>query len=141
MLYLDAGNTYVEEVGSMNHYHVLKDGTFIIPEFNDSILRSITSLSVLDLAETGLLKARQEAVRIDDLLTGITSGEIIEAGGFGTAAVISPVGMYIMDDGAELIVGDGKVGKYSQGLYEHYSAMQIGQKPAPAGWLHKVPRF
>jgi branched chain amino acid aminotransferase apoenzyme (EC 2.6.1.42) len=28
VLYLDASNQYIEEVGTMNHYHVRKDGTF-----------------------------------------------------------------------------------------------------------------
>ncbi len=96
VLYLDASNRYLEEVGTMNHYHVMRDGTFIIPEFNDSILRSITSLSVLELAKRGVLKARHERIALGDFLEQIKKGEIIEAGGFGTAAVVSPVGSYLL---------------------------------------------
>ncbi|MDL2317265.1 branched-chain amino acid aminotransferase [Desulfovibrio sp. OttesenSCG-928-A18] len=141
VLFLSADNNYVEEVGSMNHYHVRKDGTFIIPSFNDSILRSITSLSVLEMAEKGLLKARQEEVELERFLDDVKSGEIIEAGGFGTAAVVSPVGQYVLEDGTEITVGDGKVGAYSRALYEEYTAFQTGGKPAPQGWLFKVPRY
>ena len=141
VLYLDASNEYIEEVGTMNHYHVLKDGTFIIPEFNDSILRSITSLSVLELAKVGKIKARQEHVRLDEFIAKVESGEIIEAGGFGTAAVISPVGSYLFEDGREITVGDGSIGKHSRALYEMYSSMQIGRTPAPEGWLAKVPHY
>ncbi|MCC8195103.1 MAG: branched-chain amino acid aminotransferase [Deltaproteobacteria bacterium] len=141
VLYLDASNEFIEEVGTMNHYHVLKDGTFIIPEFNDSILRSVTSISVLELARKGMVKARTEHVRLDDFLSKVKSGEIIEAGGFGTAAVVSPVGSYILENGEELVVGDGQIGQHSRSLYEMYSKMQIGKSPAPEGWLTKVPHY
>ncbi len=141
VLYLDASNKYIEEAGAMNHYHVLEDGTFIIPEFNDSILRSITSLSVLELAKLGKIKARQESVALDDFIAGVKTGKIIEAGGFGTAAVVSPVGRYIFDDGSEVTVGDGNIGKHSRALYELYTGMQNGRQPAPAGWLRKVERY
>lgn len=141
VLYLDASNEYIEEVGTMNHYHVLRDGTFIIPEFNDSILRSITSVSVLELAKMGKIKARTEQIRLDTFLAQIKSGEIIEAGGFGTAAVVSPVGTYIFENGEELTVGDGKIGRHSRNLYEFYSSMQTGKNPAPEGWLTEVPHY
>jgi branched-chain amino acid aminotransferase len=141
VLYLSADNTCIEEVGTMNHYHVLRDGTFIIPEFSDSILRAVTSVSVLELAAAGKIKARREVVRLDAFIDGIRSGEIIEAGGFGTAAVVSPVGGYVFEDGTELVVGDGGIGGHSRRLYEMYTSIQTGKAPAPQGWLSKVPRF
>lgn len=141
VLYLDASNTYIEEVGTMNHYHVMADGTFIIPAFNDSILRSITSLSVLELAQQGRIKAREERIELGKFLDDIKSGNIIEAGGFGTAAVISPVGKYLFEDGSSVTVGDGGVGRYSRELYELYSGMQTGKAPAPEGWLQKVEHY
>jgi branched-chain amino acid aminotransferase len=141
VLYLSADNKCIEEVGTMNHYHVLKDGTFIIPVFTDSILRGITSLSVLELAAAGKISARQEVVYLDKFIADIQSGEIIEAGGLGTAAVVSPVGGYVFEDGRELVPGDGGIGEYSRGLYEMYTAIQTGKAPAPQGWLSKVARY
>ena len=141
VLYLNEANTHIEEVGSMNHYHVRKDGTFIIPEFTDTILRSITSLSVLEMAAAGTIKAHQESIALDAFLDAIRSGEITEAGGFGTAAVVSPVGQYVFEDGTEITVADGKPGPRSQALYNLYSAYQTGKVPAPQGWLGKVPHF
>jgi branched-chain amino acid aminotransferase len=141
VLYLDASNQYLEEVGTMNHFHVLKDGTFIIPEFNDSVLRSITSVTVLELAKQGKIKARQEQIELESFIDGVKSGDIIEAGGFGTAAVVSPVGKYIFEDGSALAVGDGKVGRHSRALYELYSGMQTGKVPAPEGWLFRIPSY
>lgn len=141
VLYLSADNSTIEEVGSMNHYHVLKDGTFIIPEFGDTILRSITSLSVLDLAAAGHLSARQEVIPIDDFLANVRSGDIIEAGGFGTAAVVSPVGEYALEDGSLITVGYGDVGEHSRSLYELYTSIQTGKQAGPEGWLAKVAKY
>ena len=141
VLYLDATNKYVEEAGAMNHFHVLKDGTFVIPRFNGTILRSITSRSVLELAAMGRLKARQEEISLQNLTDGIRRGDIIEAGGFGTAAVVSPVGKYVFEDGSELLIGNGKPGAFSTELYTMYTGFQTGDIPAPEGWLRQVPRF
>ncbi|MDR0338668.1 MAG: branched-chain amino acid aminotransferase [Desulfovibrio sp.] len=141
VLYLSADNGAIEEVGTMNHYHVLKDGAFIIPDFGDSILRSVTSLSVLELAALGKARARQEVIRVDKFLDDVASGEIIEAGGFGTAAVVSPVGEYVFEDGRTLTVGNGGVGEHSRRLYEMYAAMQTGDLPAPDGWLRQVKHY
>ena len=84
---------------------------------------------------------RVEAIGLEAFLDDIRSGEISEAGGFGTAAVISPVGRYVFEDGTEIVVGDGKPGAHSQALYDLYSAYQTGKPPAPQGWLAQVPRF
>jgi branched-chain amino acid aminotransferase len=141
VLYLNADNSQIEEVGSMNHYHVLSDGTFIIPAFSDTILTSVTSMSVLELAELGKIKARQEIVMAEKFLEDVRTGRIVEAGGFGTAAVVSPVGSYVFEDGSILKVGDGGVGERSRALYEMYSAIQTGRVPAPEGWLTQVGRY
>src|SRR5512137_954505 len=65
VLYLDATDRYVEEAGSMNHFHVTSGGRLVIPSFTDTILRSVTSESVLDLGPGVLgIEARQERVEI-----------------------------------------------------------------------------
>ncbi|WP_372871135.1 branched-chain amino acid aminotransferase [Shewanella sp.] len=138
VLYLDATNQYIEEVGAMNHFHIRKDGTLIIPEFTDTILRSITSESILALGEELGCEVRQETIKLTDFIADIEAGEIVEAGGFGTAAVVSPVGSYIFEDGRIVTVGDGKVGERIGHIYKVYTEMQKGLRPAPEGWVRKV---
>ncbi|MDL2207798.1 branched-chain amino acid aminotransferase, partial [Desulfovibrio sp. OttesenSCG-928-M16] len=82
-----------------------------------------------------------EVIPIDRFLEDVKSGAIIEAGGFGTAAVVSPVGCYVLEDGSEIVVGNGGVGEHSRRLFEMYSAIQTGKEPAPQGWLAKVKRY
>ncbi|WP_417763387.1 branched-chain amino acid aminotransferase [Shewanella sp.] len=141
VLYLDSTNTYLEEAGAMNHFHILKDGTVIIPEFTDTILRSITSQSIIELAPTLGCDVRQETIKLDDFIAGIEAGEIVEAGGFGTAAVVSPVGSYIFEDGRVVTVADGQVGANVKRIYDTYTAIQRGHHQAPTGWLQKVPHL
>jgi branched-chain amino acid aminotransferase len=141
VLYLDSTNTYIEEAGAMNHFHVKSTGEVIIPEFTDTILRSITSRSFLELSETNFEgKIKQEHIALKDFLDCLQNGTITEAGGFGTAAVVSPVGCYIKEDGSEYVVGNGEIGPMSRKLYETLTGMQKGLVPAPKGWVHKVER-
>ncbi len=141
VLYLDTTDTFIEEAGAMNHYHVTRDGRLVIPTFTDTILRSVTSESVLALGKAALgVEVVQERVRLADFLEGVRSGAITEAGGLGTAAVVSPVGAYVFDDGTELPVSGGQIGPVTRRVFEVITGMQYGQRPAPAGWLLEAPR-
>ncbi len=140
VLYLDAQNKYIEEAGAMNHYHIEKDGTVVIPEFTETILRSITSESIIELQGSLGLKVIQKRVLLDEFIEKIKSKDITEAGGFGTAAVVSPVGEYVFEDNSILTVGDGSIGPYSRKIYDYYTSLQTGKIPAPNGWLKKVER-
>ncbi len=141
VLYLDASNTYIEEAGAMNHFHIMKDNTVVIPEFNDSILRSITSVSMMELLPDLGYKVRQERIAINDFVAQIKNGDIIEAGGFGTAAVVSPVNEYIFDNGDMIKVGNGEIGENTRKIYEAYTAIQNGKAADKYGWMQKVPRY
>jgi len=139
-LYLDTTNTYIEEAGAMNHFHVTADGTIIIPEFTDTILESITAKSVLDLGEHLKVGARQERIALDDFVLKIKDMEIMEAGGLGTAAVVTAVGGYIFEDGRELQVGQGDIGEITRRIYETITGIQTGILNGPEGWMQRVER-
>jgi branched-chain amino acid aminotransferase len=141
VLYLDASDRYLEEAGSMNHFHVTRGGALSIPTFTDSILRSLTSESVIELGPRTLgIEVRQERIAFEPFLAGLQDGSVVEAGGFGTAAVVSAVGAYVFEDGRELKVGDGRIGRHTRRVYEVLSGIQRGLEPAPQGWLFHAPR-
>jgi branched-chain amino acid aminotransferase len=112
----------------------------VIPEFTDTILRSITSESVIELQKELGIMVIQKKVKIADFIKGVENGDIIEAGGFGTAAVISAVGTYVFEDGRELQVGTGQIGEISKKIYAHYTGIQTGRVKGPDGWLKKVEK-
>lgn len=141
VLYLDASNQQIEEVGAMNHFHVMKDGSIVIPRFTDTILKSITSLSIIELSKTLNCEVRQETLMLDKFIDDIQSGEIIEAGGLGTAAVVSPVGSYIFEDKSIITVGNGEIGNNIKRIYQIYTDIQKGNQKAPDNWLKAVPHW
>jgi branched-chain amino acid aminotransferase len=141
VLYLDVTDRYVEEAGSMNHFHVTRDGRLLIPTFSDTILRSITSESVLELGQALGVSPAQERIALEPFLDAIRDGSVTEAGGFGTAAAVSAVGAYVFDDGRELVVGDGRIGPHTRRIYETLTGIQRGTRPAPEGWLFRAPRL
>jgi branched-chain amino acid aminotransferase len=141
VLFLDVTDTYIEEAGAMNHFHVTRGGELVIPTFTETILRSITSESVMELGKRELgVEVRQARIPVEAFLDGVRSGEIAEAGGFGTAAVVSAVGSYVFDDGTELRVGDGRIGPHTRRVYETLTAIQRGKRAAPEGWLFRAVR-
>ena len=141
VLFLDTTDTYIEEAGAMNHYHVTREGKLVIPTFTDTILRSVTSESVLELGKAALgVETVQERIPLNAFLDGLKSGAIAEAGGFGTAAVVSPVGAYVFEDKSEVRVGSGAIGPHTRRIYDVITGIQRGLKPAPAGWMSKAPR-
>ena len=111
---------------------------------NDPI-ESITSRSFLELGTRIGCEVRQARIPLDEFIEKIQSGEITEAGGLGTAAVVSPVGEYIVDlqpyqekRKDKLLVGERKVGPVSRKMFETLTAIQRGKEEAPEGWLQKV---
>ncbi len=140
VLYLDTTNIYIEEAGAMNHFHITREGDVVIPEFVDSVLRSITSESIIELADTLNINVTQKRVKIKEFIEAVKNKNITEAGGLGTAAVISPVGEYVFEDATSITVGNGEVGEVTKKIYEYYTGIQTGKVEAPKGWLQKVER-
>lgn len=151
VLYLDVHNKYLTEYGAMNHYQVTTEEEIIIPEFNDTILKSITACSFLELAEELGHPVRQEKISVINFLIGLYSKRITECGGLGTAAVVSPVERYLLDFNGkksspleevlpEVVVGNGGIGPVSRKMYELYTGIQYGRIEDKKGWLKKVER-
>ena len=134
-MYLDsATRTYVEETGGANFIFVTKDNE-IVPPKSDTILPSVTSRSLLYVAEHYLgLKVSERAINVNEL------EDFAEAGLCGTAAVISPVGRIETEDGKEILLPSGMtgMGKITKQLYDTLTGIQIGDIEAPEGWIRKV---
>ncbi len=127
---------YIEEVGSMNVFFVAGD-ELITPELNGSILNGITRRSVIELARHWGLTVTEKRIPVDELIQMADRGEITEAFGSGTAAVISPIGE-LMYEGREFVFNEGKIGPISQKLYDQLTGMQYGRLEDQLDWIYKV---
>ncbi|WP_423130258.1 branched-chain amino acid aminotransferase [Gaoshiqia sp. Z1-71] len=131
VLYLDSRERkYIDECGPANFF-AIKDNTYITP-MSDSILPSITNMSLMQLAEDMGLKVERRKIPVEEL------ADFEEVGACGTAAVISPVKrIYDADLDKEYLYGT-EPGKWSTKLYDKLRAIQNGDEPDPYGWVHIV---
>jgi len=128
VLYLDAKEKkYIDECGPANFFGI-KNNTYVTPK-SDSILPSITNMSLIDLAISIGMKAERRPVLLEEL------GTFDEVGACGTAAVISPI-KRIVDDltGKEYLYGK-EPGPVSLKLYNKLLAIQTGDEPDTYGWV------
>lgn len=138
VLWLDAiEGRFVEEVGAMNICFVCKDGSITTPVLSGSILAGITRDSVLQLAPTLGHEVREERLDIQDVLARISSGDITEVFGCGTAAVISPVGRLSYRE-KDYVINNNVAGPVSQKLYRELTAIQYGTAEDKFGWIQSV---
>ena len=120
---------YIDEAGPANFFGI-KGNTYITPK-SDSILPSITNMSLMQLAEDLGMKVERRQVTVEELST------FEEAGACGTAAIISPIGSIVeRESGRTFTFGEpGKAGKWSTKLYEKLQNIQYGNEPDTHGWV------
>jgi branched-chain amino acid aminotransferase len=128
VLFLDSKEKkYIDECGPANFFGI-KNNTYITPK-SDSILPSITNMSLITLAEDMGLKTERRKIEEEELST------FEEVGACGTAAVITPI-KTIVDDatGKEFHYGN-EPGTISTKLYNKLLAIQTGDEPDKFGWI------
>lgn len=129
-LFLDAKEKkYIDECGPANFFGI-KNNTYITPK-SESILPSITNMSLMKIAESLGMKVERRPVPIEEL------AEFDEAGACGTAAVISPICR--IDDP---VAGksyeyckDGEPGVWTMKLYNQLTGIQHGDVEDTFGWV------
>lgn len=129
VLYLDPKEKrYLDECGPANFF-AIKDGRYITPK-SDSILPSITNMSLMQLAADMGIEVEQRHIPVEEL------DEVQEAGACGTAAVISPIGeIDDIDTGRKYILcPDGTPGPVSTRLYNALNDIRNGEAEDIHGW-------
>lgn len=129
VLFLDAKEKkYIDEAGPANFFGI-KGNNYITPDSN-SILPSITNMSLRTLAEEMGMTVERRSVSVDEL------ADFEEVGACGTAAVISPIKRIVDRDNKTeyLYCKDGKAGPVSTKLYKKLRGIQEGEEEDKFGW-------
>lgn len=129
VLFLDAKEKkYIDEAGPANFFGI-KGNKYITPDSN-SILPSITNMSLRTLAEDMGMEVEKRHISVEEL------GDFEEVGACGTAAVISPIKRIVdRDNNKEFVYcKDGKAGEISTKLYNRLRAIQEGAEADKFGW-------
>jgi branched-chain amino acid aminotransferase len=143
VVWLDAmEKKYVEEMGGMNLFFVLGDGSqdgaeLVTPELTGTLLPGITRDSLISLAQDLGYRVSERRFSVDEWRCGVADGTVTETFACGTAAVITPVGEVKARTG-DFTVGDGTPGPISMRLREALLDIQHGRVADTHGWLHRV---
>ncbi len=138
VLWLNAVNKTVEEVGTMNIFFRINDEV-ITPALGGTILPGVTRDSVISLVKGSGMKMSERDISMGEIVKAAENGSLKEMFGSGTAAVISPVS-HFKHLGVDFMVGNGKTGPLAAKLFETISRMQTGLSPDPYGWVVNVGR-
>jgi branched-chain amino acid aminotransferase len=136
--FLDAvEHRWVEELGGMNLYFVLDDGSVVTPELTGTILEGVTRDSIITLLDDMGHKVTERRIDIDEWREGAASGAIREVFACGTAAVVTPVGRLVWSDG-ECVVAEGGTGEVTASVRSALLDVQYGRVPDAHGWMHRL---
>ncbi|MBY0052716.1 branched-chain amino acid aminotransferase [Brevibacillus agri] len=137
VLWLDGvENKYIEEVGSMNVFFKVGDEVWT-PALNGSILEGITRDSTIQLLQDWGIPVVEKRISVEDLYEAHKNGQLEEAFGTGTAAVISPIGD-LNWNGHQMIINGEKTGPLTTRLYETMTGIQYGEREDKFGWSVEV---
>ncbi|CBA15010.1 branched-chain amino acid aminotransferase [Xanthomonas albilineans] len=138
VLFLDpVEGKYLEELGGMNVFLVMRDGSLVTPALSGSILDGITRDSILQLARDRGMPVVERQVSIDEWRDGVASAEITEVFACGTAAVVTPIGQL---KGTDFSVGDlsAPAGPVTLSLRQELTDIQYGRVADRHGWLVRL---
>ena len=128
---------YIDEVGAMNVFFVIGDEV-VTPSLSEgSILPGVTRASCIELLKSKGYKVSERKISVDELYEAYDKGELKEAFGTGTAAVISPIGS-LDDENKKALINNGEIGPISQLLYDTLTGIQWGNLPDPFGWTRVI---
>jgi branched-chain amino acid aminotransferase len=137
VVFLDAAeHRWVEELGGMNIFFVMEDGTLVTPPLG-TILPGITRASLITIARDAGMRVEEKAYSFDQWQDDATHGRLREAFACGTAAVVAPIGSVRHARGEFLIAG-GTVGPVTRKLRDTLVGMQRGSQTDVYGWLRVI---
>ncbi len=138
VLWLDAvERRYVDEVGAMNIAFVYAGKYIRTPRLSGAILQGITRDSLLRLAPDLGHPVEEDRIDIHGVLRDIEAGNITEAFGMGTGAVIAPVGC-LNYQGRDYRFPSDEAGPVARKLFDSLTDIQYGRGPDPYGWTRQV---
>lgn len=135
VMFLDATmGTDIDELGGMNVFVVMSDGSIRTPRLTGNILAGCTRSSILQLLRDEGRDVREETLPIADVLAGIDSGAVTEMFACGTAAVVTSIGSLSSRDFHVDLPGH----ETTKGIYDHLTGIQLGMVEDTHGWLYRL---
>ncbi len=137
VLWLDGvERKYIEEVGAMNVMFKI-NGEIVTPMLTGSVLPGITRKSCIEILRDWGYNVSERLISVDELISASDNGQLEEAWGTGTAAVVSPIG-HLYYDGVDHTISSNEIGELTQKLYDELTGIQWGKREDKRSWCYKV---
>ncbi len=137
VLWLDGvERKYIEEVGAMNVMFKIGD-EIVTPALTGSILPGITRKSIIEVLKDEGYKVSERLLSIDELVAAMENGELKEAWGCGTAAVVSPIGE-LNYAGKSYTINNNEIGEVTRKLYDTITGIQWGKLEDKYQWTVRI---
>lgn len=138
VVFLDAAeHKWVEELGGMNVFFVMEDGSIVTPPLGGTILPGITRSSIMTLAKDLGHTVSERLYSFEEWKADAASGKLKEAFACGTAAVVAGIGTVRHAEG-EFLIGGGETGPLTQKLRQELVGIQQGASNNDRGWIHRI---
>lgn len=141
VLFLDAAtDTALDELGGMNVFVIMEDGTIRTPKLTGNILPGCTRSSIMQLLRSHGRTVVEDTIELSELLEDIRSGKVTEMFACGTAAVVTSIGSLtgqIAATGEDFHV-EITGSEATRAIYEELTAIQLGHAADPFGWLYRL---
>jgi branched-chain amino acid aminotransferase len=131
----DATHTFIEEAGVMNVFFRIGDKLITAPT-SERILDGVTRKSLIEIARDLGIEVEERPITVQELLDADKSGDLNEAFGCGTAAIVSPIKEIGFKE--ELLVMSQKEDRYSELLKERLFGIQTKTAEDKFNWTKKV---
>jgi len=133
VLWTDAAtHSFLEEAGVMNLMFRIGNKLYT-PELSGSILRGITRKSILQIAQDLGIEAIEKKLSITEILEAYNDGELKEAFGVGTAAIVSQIQQIDYQDHKIVLTDQGD--SYALQLKEKLYGIQTGKCEDKHNWV------
>ncbi len=138
VVFLDAAeHRFVEELGGMNVFFVMNDGSVITPPLGGTILPGITRKSLMAIAADEGITITERPYSFDEWREDVASGKLKEAFACGTAAVVAAIGT-VKFSGGQFQIGNGETGPTTTRLRDALVGIQRGLGNDRHGWIHAI---
>jgi len=126
----------IQEAGMMNLFFVIGD-TVLTPNLSGAILKGTTRTYFIDILKEKNIKLEIRDIYIDEIIEAYKVGNLKEAFGSGTAAVVSHISEITHGDVC-MTLPNTKESKISNMLYKEINGLRAGIIEDKRGWLVPV---
>lgn len=127
---------FVQEIGTMNVFFVIGDKV-LTPDLSDSILAGITRDSVIHLLRQKGISVEERPISIDEIKEAYKNGQLKEAFGAGTAAVIAPIAE-LHHEGESIMLPPIETWDVSNAIKKELADIRYGRIEDSNKWMFKV---